>query len=184
MRIFLLFFLFAISTTVIAQKPKYDDLKKRGIVYTLTVLKFACEAKLNEQLTDGATANDAAANATYSTLKMQLDAALNQFDYELNRKNGLRCQFDKINKRFKVSGDFDNKGCAAIKDFKIQLSEYIKVAEDFTGLSNKAALVDPLAVIDLAWGIFKDIHDIGKEKADGLKTILDGVRLAPPKDIK
>lgn len=132
----------------------------------------------------------------YNKIKAELDGAINQFEYEMNRKNNLVHKFNKINKAFKGNAIPINRCCnKSTITFKSELDDYIKDCQTFIGEydpTTKAALsakslvssdIDPVAVIGQIWTTYKDLKDMQSKKVDGLVTLLNSIRLSSQKDL-
>ncbi len=127
--------------------------------------------------------------ANYSVIQAELDASIAQFIYELNRRNRIFKRFDKINNYFK-KGPKSKFKCydARITQFNNELFDYIKDCKTFieiyvpkkhSSLPTAAGVadIDPVAVIDQIWTIFKDLKDIQAKKIDSLIEMFEKIRL-------
>jgi hypothetical protein len=169
------------------------DWKHQGVIYQLTLLKYAVESKRETGL---ATAKDAKEKynieKNYSMMKAELDAAIGQFLFELNVKNKLWKDFSRVDEAWKNNQRDVFFLNSHINTFAQQLNHYYLDCLHFInnpanlaeGDEKSLAAVDPLAVISLAEGIYKDFKDIQKGHVEALSSLLNTVTLSPVGDKK
>jgi hypothetical protein len=183
--LFLVFSFSAFSTFSLANATSFQ-----GVMYQLTVAKNLVEARYVSKMgKDGA---DAESKKAYWALKLAFDAALNQFEYELNSKSCLARKFKKIDASFK-KGTQKNPAYSntVIQNFAQKINLYLSECEKFINPSHNKSNVSldfsglsPLDIVSDGWGIYKDIHDMQVEKANGLAAILNTLRLSSINDLE
>jgi len=181
----LCFGLFIFSQNTIGQKQQSQtkiEYKNKGALYQLTIWKSAVEAIMGREPDNKEIQND------YLQLKAELDAAVNQFEYDMNRRNRLWKKFDVINEAFKNGKQTTQEYPSRIAGFAKEINQYIQNCQAFvTKYSGIEAIdggsIDPLAVIGQGWTIYKDLKDIQGTKVEGLKNLLDSIKLSSPEEI-
>ena len=116
-------------------------MKNKGVIYQLSAYKNAIESNGSRLLNDTTTKNgnpnvsDAdkiKITRNYQKLKAELDGAVLQLKYEMNRRNNLVKKFDKINEAFlnnkPENALYTNK---KISVFANEINQYIKNAKIF-----------------------------------------------------
>jgi len=170
----------------IGQDPKpltKLEYKNKGILYQLTIWKNAVEAMMAQS------PNNERIKEDYLQLKAQLDAAVNQFGYDMNRRNILWKKFDIINEAFKDGIQTRRTYPKKIAHFATEINQYVANCQTFINNYTarpeklKAENVNPVDVLSLGWSIYKDLKDIQGKKVEGLTTLLNSIRLSSPNKI-
>jgi hypothetical protein len=182
------------------------DLKSKGVIFQLAVYKNAIESRTSQLLNATKTPEDdkAKISANYQTLKTELDGAVLQLKYEMNKKNNLVKKFHKINEAF-LDNKYENATYTddKISTFAKEINQYIKNAKIFlldpVKLETTAKVhpprmpapdtfidlssISPLDFIGGGWTIYKDLKDLQGDKADGLASLLTEITLSNVKDL-
>lgn len=170
-----------------------------GVIYQLSILKLKVETQASKILNDETKkASYEKTLQAYLELKNRLDVAINQFEYEMNNRPRLSKKFDRINKAYRRNDSdatFWNRklGVFALQIKNFRYSSYQFLLEP--GASNYFLKMQPFLdlstltnfsftdVLGTAWGIYKDVSDLNRSRVDGLKAILETLRLSSIRDL-
>jgi hypothetical protein len=196
-RISVFILLFALLAPIISNAQTAG----KGVIYQMTETKHNIQSRANKCLKYTSTSTvfkDLLIE--YDEISRNINAAINQFIYELNRKKCLFAKFEKINKSYKYySGAINSKSPIIIKIFHNEISDYLinsKAFCDTFDLKYKAwktkvdgkevqlLEVDPVAIAELGWTIYTDIQQMISEKAAGLTEILNALKIESSGELK
>lgn len=191
MKTLLLIVFLCSSVFLSAQAPQQPDWRHQGVIYQLTLLKYAVESKREAGL---ASAKDSREKynieKNYSMMKAELDAAIGQFLFELNVKNKLWKDFARVDEAWKNNqrdvvflNSHINTFARQLNQYYVDCLHYISNPANLAeGDEKSLAAVDPLSVIGMAEGMYKDFKDIEKGHVEALSSLLNTVTLAPVKN--
>ena len=161
-----------LHAVVYAQQP---------VIYKLAGMKAGLESIASEAMKNEG--EKAEVLKRYNKLRAQWDAAISQFQYDLNRKNKFTNAFEKINQRFVTGTQLqDTYPRAEASFFAKEINKFLQEGQDIINsqqsvVPSTIADFDPIAAVGQVYTMYKDWKDRQKAKADGLSEILDNLRL-------
>ncbi len=171
-----------------AQTSKLTNL---GLVSQLVEMKYVSEAYLSGILSQEPTGANYAANKkeaikNYNLVRVQVDRIIYQLAADMKRKNSV-CLYKKLEKYYKkhnLSDTQNAKNC--YKNYSEAIAtaygSYYQMTHQ-QGPSKALAIDAIISLIENAWTMAKDIHEMRGKKVDGIVEILNNLRLNPPSDL-
>jgi len=187
----LIIFKCAISQTAV-NDTIYD---KNGVIYSLTIWKNVMESITKSELKAKWVNPKVVKN--YLKIEAELEAAINQFSFELNRKGCLVSKFNQIDDAFKNGKRKTQKyKKPAITTFAKQINNYIEECSKFaknpfytndnvekTFFTDVVGAIDPVALLSAGWTAYKDSKDLQNNKIDKLTGLLNSLKLSGINDL-
>jgi hypothetical protein len=189
----------------IGSKAQVSGLTDYGVIYDLTLIRDMAEFTALRVISDTThsivkkgdsttrvpkfpKADKDLIIAEYFNLKTELDAAINQFQYDMSRKKSFARRFKRIDKNYR--GKKLTIKNTLLKNLVTHLDNYFQHSRDFITKWSPPKRTGGIAAVELSaetvkgflelgWTVYKDIQELRDKKVENLKASLDNIRLSP-----